>query len=148
MTLSLKASTSRQYINSAEITLIWTDVQVAVGTGVTEVIRIPNGARVVGGAVVVETLFATTGTATLDLGDAVDPDRYSASAFNLEVAAHNALTLTGFKYTTEDTIDATVVVGTAVTTAGQVYIRIDYVEEDKAHEQVPLVAAEYGTGRA
>ena len=147
MTLSLKAETSRQYVVSAEITLLWSDLQVAVGTGVTEIIRVPTGARVIGGEVVVETLFATAGTATLDLGDAADPDRYTASVVNLETAARTAITLSGFKYTGEDTIDATVVVGTAVTTAGQVYIRIDYVEEDKAHEQAPLLAAEYGSGR-
>lgn len=148
MPLSLKASTSRQYVMSAEITLLFSDVQSAIGTGVAELFRVQDGTRIVGGVIVVETLFATTGTATIDLGDGVDPNRYTASPVDLEAAALTAITLTGFQYTAEDTIDATVVVGVAATTAGQVYIRIDYVEDSKAHEQVPLAIADYDPARA
>jgi hypothetical protein len=148
MPLSLKASTSRQYVMSAEITLLFSDVQSAVGTGVAELFRVQDGTRIIGGVIVVETLFATAGTATIDLGDGVDPNRYTASPVDLETAGLTAITLTGFKYTAEDTIDATVVVGTAATTAGQVYVRIDYVEDDKAHEQVPFAIADYDPARA
>lgn len=140
----------RQWVLSAEITVSYDDdFGAAVDNGVVQnLVRLPVGARVVGGEIVVETAWDNGTAATIDIGDVTDPDRYTASPVNLAAAGRTALTLTGFKTTTtERDVDATPVFTGTDATQGQAYIRIEYVIEGKANENQPLDVDEYGAAR-
>jgi hypothetical protein len=124
----------RQIPKSADVRFDWVAAGPAVATHThTGVISLPAGARVTGGEIVVDLLFATTGTATIDVGDGLEVDRYTTSApVDLETAARTALSLDGFRYVENDGIKITIVVGAAVTTAGLCYVRVEYVVDGRA----------------
>lgn len=97
-------------------------------------IQLPTNAEVVGGDVVVETLFNTTGTDTLKLGDSADDDEY-LGAVNLKAAARTALTLTGIRATNAlRTLKLVRTPADTDATGGQLKLTILYVETDKAGE--------------
>jgi len=80
-------------------------------------VKVPYGARVVGGGVIVETAFDSGTSDVLDVGDGGDADRYSATPINIAAAGYTALDITGYKYTVTDFIDLTWTgAGTAATT--------------------------------
>jgi hypothetical protein len=115
---------------------------------VVELARLPVGARVVGGEIVVEEAWDNGTTATVDIGDVTDPDRYTASPVNLTALGRTALTLDGFKTTeVERDVDLTPVFAGANGTQGRAYVRIEYVIENKANEVQPLDVDEYGSVR-
>lgn len=102
-------------------------------TAVLQAFDVPKGVVVVGGDVVVTTALTVNGdgTALLEIGDDLDDDRYSATAYNLEAAARTALQLTGFEYPAVNTIDffVTTAVGTgtgAVTGVLAGYVLLKY----------------------
>lgn len=121
----------------------------AAQTGVVvELARLPQGARVTGGEIVVETVWDNGTAATVDIGDVTDPDRYTAAPIDLTALGRTALVLTGFKVTeVERDVDLDPVFTGANGTQGQAYVRIEYVIEDKANEVQPLDVAEYGSVR-
>jgi hypothetical protein len=140
----------RQWVLSAEITVNWDDdFGAAADSGVVQnLVRLPVGARVVGGEIVVETVWDNGTAATIDIGDVTDPDRYTATPVDLTAAGRTALTLTGFKTTTsERDVDADPVFTGTDATQGSAYIRVEYVIEDKANENQPLDVDEYGSAR-
>ena len=148
--MPIQTDPGRQWVLSAEKTVLFSDdfgAQADDGLS-QDVFRLPTGARVVGGEVVVEVVW--TNTATIDVGDATDPDEYTASGvIDLEVLARTALDLTGFK-TTEVERDILLLGNFSVSdsTTGQLYIRIDYVVEGRANEVQPIDVADYGSDRA
>lgn len=77
-------------------------------------------------------------TATIDLGDADDPDRYTASPINLVAAAGTtvALTVTGFVTTGPTEIVAEFVGDLSGLTAGEILIYYTVVAEGRKNEQV------------
>lgn len=140
----------RQWVLSAEKTVLYTDDFGAAADNavVQNLFRLPVGARVVGGEVVVEVAWDNGTTGSVDIGDVTDPNRYTATPVDLTATGRTALTLTGFK-TTEAERDVDVdpnFVGTDAT-QGQAYIRIEYVIEGKANETQPLDVDEYGAAR-
>lgn len=138
----------RQYPLSAEITFTFADGIAAPADGLQDLMKLPTGARVVGGEIVVETAWNAGTSAVVDIGDVTDVNRY-ASAVNLQAAGRTALLLDGFKTTeTERDVDIIpTIVGTAAT-QGQAYVRVQYVIEDRAHEVQPLEVADYGSKNA
>lgn len=143
-------SADRQYPISAERTITFADGLAIAGTddAVQDLLDIPTGARVVGGEIVVETVWDSGTSATLDIGDGDDPDRYTASPVDLTTLGRTALVLTGHKYTGEDTIDIDpTLLGTTATT-GQAYIRVQYVIEDRSHETQGFNVSDYGSKNA
>jgi len=140
----------RQYTLSAEVTITFADGLAIAGTDdvVQDLLKLPTGARVVGGEIVVETVWDTGTSAVCDIGDVTDPNRYAA-AVDLKAAGRTALLLTGFKTTeTEKKVDIDPTFVGTTSTQGQAYIRVEYVIEDRAHEVQPLDVADYGSKNA
>jgi len=96
---------------------------------------IPPGAIVVGGALVVETAWDSATTATLDIGDSVDPDRYTASPIDLKTAGRTALTLTGHKYASPTNLQFFLAEAGTAATEGEAYVELTIVLEDRQNEQ-------------
>ena len=103
-------------------------------TLVADIVPLPVGAVVIGGELVVNTVYGTAGTATASLGDSVSATRY-ASAVNLKAAARTALTLTGFPYTAADNLRLTLALAdSAGGNVGLVTLRVEYVIAGRANE--------------
>lgn len=114
---------SRQNLKVAIQDVSYTELTSGAAIGA---VKIPYGARVLGGFVVVETAFDSGTSDVLDVGDGVDDDRYTASQIDLQALGATALDVTGYKYTTTDFIDLTwTAVGTAAT-AGALQLIVFY----------------------
>ena len=103
--MAITKNAGRQEVIAARVTgTFGTGNDIAVA-GTYPAIDIPAGAIVIGGNLVISD--ATTATVDVHIGDGVDDNRY---ADNVDGAATGltALTLTGYKYTTPDTIDVMV----------------------------------------
>ena len=105
-------------------------------TGVVEAaVSVPAGATVVGGNVVIRTVFDSTTSDVLDVGDAADPDRYSASPLNLQ-SATASYPLNG-ALNKEYSVKTDIIVGwtagsTGTATAGEAVLTVLYVEDGRA----------------
>jgi len=114
----------------------------------TAAIDLPVGAIVIGGYVRVNTVFNSTTSDALLVGDAVDPNRYIASC-DLQSLGHyhfimgdvltaNTTSATvgpGYKYTASDTIDVKWTAGTANTaTTGEFEIVVTYIVDGRSNE--------------
>jgi hypothetical protein len=82
-------------------------------SGTRKAIAVPAGAIVVGGFY--RQVSGTTASVDVEIGDGVDPDRYAANVDGAAIGT-TSLTPTGYKYTTDDTIDF--YVDTALPAAG------------------------------
>jgi len=125
--VAITKNSARQYPLVAEVTFTGgTDVTAA---GAYEAIDIPSGAIVVGGHLDVTTAF--TDDVDIDIGDGVDPDRYSSTIINADAVGRTALTLDGgaadasYTYPALDTIDITIATATAA--AGVATLVVEYV---------------------
>jgi hypothetical protein len=128
--VALKPSTARQYVLSAEVEFDFTNIA-DTGVPVTAV-KLPFGAQVVGGALIVDTVWTTTGAATLAVGDAASGTRYAAST-NLKAAARTALTLTGYVSDGSDIVITPTLADTAAA-AGKARLVVEYVIAGRAQE--------------
>lgn len=141
----------RQYSLWAEVNIAFDDgltVAQAIGTGIQDLLDIPTGAVVVGGEIVVTEIWDSGTSAVVDVGDGDDPDRYTSSPVALTALGRTALTLTGFKYTGEDTIDIDPVLVGADASQGQATIRVEYTIEDRGHETQGFNVSDYGSKNA
>jgi len=101
---------------------------------VADISPLPIGAVVIGGEIVVETVYGTTGAATASVGDAASATRY-ASAVNLKAAARTALTLGGFRYTGPDNLRLTIAAADSPAgNVGKATVRLMYVLDDRQNE--------------
>ena len=93
------------------------------GGAVQPAIELPDGAIVTGGSVMVTEVFNAATTATLDLGDSVDEDRYTPTPLDLKTLGAKALLPTGYVMPlTADLLATYASTGTAATT-GQLHRR-------------------------
>ena len=122
----------RQYPLVATQTITYADV--AGGTA-QAVLDVRPGTRIIGGFLKVDTVWNGT-TPLLDLGDDGDADRYTASQIDLTAVATTALTITGYKYTESNTIDATISV-TGTPSQGSATLVVMYVIDGRANEVEP-----------
>lgn len=127
MTIPYKSG--RQEVISAEIdiTLAMLETGVAI-----DAIQVPAGARLVGGDVTVTQVFNSTTSDTIKVGDAGDDDRYTASAINLQALGRTALTLTGYRHTTEQFVKALWTSGVGTPTTGAFTLSFQYVVQGRA----------------
>lgn len=107
----------------------------AAGT-VYDVINLPNNAIVVGGQVQVVTASNDATTATIDVGDSVDDDRYTATPVDMKTLGSTALTITGFQGGGEN-IRITLANGTGGATAGEVRVVLFFIIKDRSCEVYP-----------
>jgi hypothetical protein len=142
----LTPARSAQYPLMAEITFNFNDSFVDTNNNVTplsafdanarvfDIIPLPPGATVIGGELIVDTLFAGGTLQTLSLGDSASATRY-ASGVTLKTAGRTALTLTGFVGNGEN-IRASYTNTVAAATAGKVTVRILYTLANRSQEVV------------
>lgn len=127
---TLNASRDRQYPLFAEVA--FTFAQLA-DTGVAvPVIKLPPGAMVVGGAVIVDQAFNTATSATLAVGDSTTAGRYK-SGVDLKAAALTALVPTGYVSDGADLLITPTLSGAAAT-QGRARVQVQYVIQGRAHE--------------
>lgn len=142
----LFASRSAQYVKYSEFTFLISDTMVmtdgvekafSVLAPVADVINLPDGAVIVSGALVVETVSNVSGanTATLAVGDSASPSRYLA-ATTLKTAGRTVLGLTGYRGLGEN-IRITIANSAADATAGRFTLRVGFVMPSQANETYP-----------
>lgn len=149
--MEILKNSGRQYPLSADKTIKYTDgLTAAQAAAVQDVFDVPVGTRVTGGEIVVEEVWDSGTSAVVDIGDTVDPDRYTSSPVDLTSLGLTALTLTGYKTTGvgDRTIDGEFTLVGSDATQGQAYIRVEYVVDNKAHETVGFAVADYGSKNA
>lgn len=132
--MAISQISGRQYPLIAKIPFSFDDFE---SSGVAErALGLPGNATVIGGELVIETAFNSGTSDALDVGDGDDVDRYAAGV-DAQTVARTALTLTGYKYTTPDSIDIIWTGVGAAPTAGAGYLLVEYVLDDRAHEAQP-----------
>jgi len=124
----------RQWPIYAEVEFSFGDPTEATATAA---IDIPPNATIIGGSVMVDVAWDSATTAALDVGDAVDPNRYTVSTVDMKTLGATALDLTGYKYSTYDTIDV-VLTNVGAPTVGTARLAVQYVIEGRAHENHPV----------
>lgn len=126
----LKPISGRQYILYAEQPINFAQIN---DTGVAVLaIKLPFGAEVVGGDLVVDTAWNAGTSATLAIGDVASPSRYLA-ATSIQAAGRTALTVTNYVSDGNEIYVTPTIAGTAPT-AGAARVRLQYVIQNRAHE--------------
>ena len=136
---AFRPNEGRQYPLSDVVRLTYEDFSDANdSTNRLQFSHVPTGGMVVAGFVNVVTAYAgdTGTTATLDIGDADDPDRYTATPINLAATGVTALTITGDVGATPDDLFAEFAGTLADLTAGEVVIYLEVVQEGRQNEAV------------
>ncbi len=125
----LKPVAGRQYPLHAEVAFDFTqinDTAVAVPA-----IKLPYGAQIISGAVIVDVAFNAATSSVLDVGDSTTPNRY-VNDVNLKVVGRTPLVPTGY---VSDGADLQILPVTSGTnTAGSGRVQIQYVIANRAHE--------------
>lgn len=94
--------------------------------------KLPVGAVVIGGELIVDVAWNTGTSATLSVGDAGNGARYG-SALDLKTTGRKALTPTGYVSDGAEVMATPVLSGTAAT-AGKARLILQYVIGGRAHE--------------
>ncbi|HEJ3062500.1 TPA: hypothetical protein SL272_000831 [Pseudomonas aeruginosa] len=120
---------NRQAVALALVSIVLADV--SDGTA-QAAIKLPGGAVVVGGFLVVDEVFNAATTATAKVGDALDDDRYSASPLDLATLGVKQLTVTGFKTTSPGDVTVKYAFTGAAATTGKARLFVQYIEANKS----------------
>ena len=125
--MAITKNAGRQEVIAARVVVSLGTGNDIEATGTFGAIDVPENAVVVGGFINVTD--ATTANVDFHVGDGLDDNRY---ADNIDGAATGltALTLTGYKYTTADTIDIMVDTATPAA-AGEVALVVLYIVEGR-----------------
>ena len=144
--MPITMQSGRQYPLVAEVTFAWNDIVSGVAQKAVEV---PAGAVVTNVELLVKTAWNSATTAVVtSIGDGGAAGRYyTAGTFDLKTAngflqgtgASPEALITGFKYTTPDTIDL-VITTVGATTAGVAVFRVTYImsETGRSNETQPV----------
>jgi hypothetical protein len=108
--------------------------QLTNGTAVAAV-KMPAGARVIGGGVIISTPFDASGN-VINVGDGDAPNRYSATPVDVTAAGFTSLDVTGYKYTFSDYIDITWTLSGSPT-EGAGIVMVQYVIDGRSNEVNP-----------
>lgn len=109
----------------------------AAATIVFDGIKMPRGAVIQGGEVIVETAYAGSTAATLSVGISGSTTAL-ANAVDIKTAARTALTLTSpLLCNAGQDVRLTAAYTVANATAGKVRVRVQYTIDDRANEVVP-----------
>ncbi|NIT14175.1 MAG: hypothetical protein GTN99_08055 [Candidatus Dadabacteria bacterium] len=124
----------RQDILVAEVSFAYTDL---VSAAAEPAVQLPPNAVVVGGGIVVDTVWNSATSDLADVGDANDPNRYSASQVNLAAAGFTALDVTGYKDVDGLKIDITWTGVGAAPSQGAARMFVHYAIADRSVEVQP-----------
>lgn len=128
--MAITKNYNRQCLAVAHLTIALADI--VDGGAVQPAIELPAGAVVTGGSVIVTEVFNAATTATLDLGDSVDPNRYTPTPLDLKTLGAKELLPDGFVMLNKGDILATYAsTGTAATT-GELLLVVEYLDVQKA----------------
>lgn len=100
-----------------------------------DVLQLPPGAIVVGGELVVDTLFNATGAATVSVGDSGSATRY-LGATTLKTAARTALVPTGYKNVSGLAVRLTFSFADLDATQGKARVNVSYIIDGRADQVV------------
>lgn len=127
--MAITLQSSRQKSAWATVDFAYTDL--TSGSAATA-IKLPVGAVVVGGAVVVKTAFNSGTSDALVVGDGTTADRYKSS-YSIQSAARTALVPTGYIVlsTTREIKVTWTAVGTAAS-AGAARLEVEYIVPARA----------------
>lgn len=145
---ALKETRSAQFVMNAAFTYdistadtlantagVVTAIGFVVGAQAFDVIKLPLGARVIGGSLIVTTVSNDAGTTTLSVGDSGSATRY-LGATTVKSAARTALVPTGYLGTGED-IRITLANGSGGATTGKITVEVNFVIDGRANEVYP-----------
>jgi hypothetical protein len=135
--MAITKNGNRQWPIVAKVDFIWSDLTDAT---LEAAIDIPAGATVVGGGVTIDTAFDSATSDSIDIGDGDDPNRYTASVVDAKAAGFTALDITGYTYTTLDTIDVEINSVGGGLSAGAGSLEVWYVLDGRSHEVMPVQA--------
>lgn len=128
---TLTPSRGRQYPLYAEVSFTFGNV---ADTGVAvPAIKLPPGAVVIDGAVIVDTVFNTGTSIVLDVGDSTTGNRYKNDADLKSSTGVIALVPTGYVSDGADILVTPTIVGAAATT-GAARLWVAYVIQGRTHE--------------
>lgn len=96
---------------------------------------LPPGSEVIGGELIVDEAFDSTGAATIAIGDSAVDDRYKA-ATTLKTAGRTALAPTGYVNMGGLPLRATLSLADDAATVGKVRVRVLYVVAGRANEVI------------
>lgn len=97
-----------------------------------QMVKLPVGAVVTGGELIVDTAWNTGTSASLSIGDTTNGARYGAT-LDLKTTGRKALTPTGYVSDGAEVMATPVLSGTAAT-AGKARLILQYVIGGRAHE--------------
>ena len=110
--------------------------QLTAGAG-TAAIKLPAGARVIGGNLIVTEVFNSTSTNTISIGDSGSATRY-LGATSVRSLGLTALVPTGYKHTAPTEILLTWASGGGTPTTGEGILNIMYIIDGRSNEVVPV----------
>ncbi|HIE1750417.1 TPA: hypothetical protein ACXJUT_001934 [Pseudomonas aeruginosa] len=120
---------NRQAVTAALVSFALADV--ADGAAQAAV-KLPGGAIVVGGFLVVDEAFNAATTATAKVGDSLDDDRYSASPLDLATVGVKQLTITGYQTAKAGDVTVKYAFTGAAATTGKAQLFLQYIEVSKS----------------
>lgn len=125
----IDVNSQSQFAQADMIRFTLADLTAGVGVAAK---TIPSGYVIVGGYVVVSQAFNAATTATLLVGDAGDPDRYTGTPADLSVVGATALDVTGFQYVEPTDLLLQYAQTGAAATEGEGFVTLMFVREGKA----------------
>lgn len=122
--MSIKQNDSRQ-----SPLVAWVDINLADFSdgAVQDAIELPGNSIVIGGFIQPITSFNAATTATLKLGDALDDDRYTATAVDVKALTLVPLSLTGYQALTKSKLKVTFAFTGAAATTGKCRVCVSYI---------------------
>ena len=130
--MAISKDGGRQWPLTAKVDFTFED---ADGVSV-ELVDIPGGAVVSGGAVVIVNAFDSATSAVLDLGDKTTGDKY-VSNLDAKVVGGTAIVPAGAPFTVTDAVVLNIT-NTGTPTVGDGYVLVSYVLSGRANEVQPV----------
>jgi len=129
--MAITKSDARQWPLAEIIRITYADLDASAPVPLAD---LAGGEMVTGGSVTVVTPWDSGTSATLDLGDADDDDRYTSTAIDLATAGRTALTLTGDVQSVHTELLATLAESGTAATAGEAVLEFTVIREGRQSE--------------
>lgn len=134
--MTITKDTGRQYVLTTDYLTV-DIVSLDTSAAVEEAFDLPANAVVVGGEIIVDTVWNSATSDVLDLGDDGDTNRYLAAVDLTALARTEFVDANlGFLNTESNTIDAIWTGVGAVPTTGSARIRVFYVIQNRTNENM------------
>ena len=131
--MAIKKKSGRQTTILAHVAFTFADFsRVTTVKDVQKAIEIPKGAVILGGGIVIDTVFNSTTSDVVTVGDVTTDNRYKA-AINAQALGLTALVPTGYKTAVSTDIVLTLVpTGVAMPTTGAGRLWVEYYVENRS----------------